>query len=121
MSGGARRCLPAGAAIQRDAMRGRTQAPGGKMNYVYDKVVSLIAQKANCDPAELNRDTAIQDIKIDSLDVVEIFFEIEETFDISIPYNANDEKLAESANFRTIGNVVDTVSKIVDETKVKNP
>jgi acyl carrier protein len=89
------------------------------MAEVYDKVVSLIAQKANVDPSTLNRDTSIQDINIDSLDVVEIFFEIEETFDISIPYNVNEEKLTDNANFRTIGNVVDTVSKIVDEKAAK--
>ena len=85
------------------------------MSEVYDKVVSLIAQKANVDPSELNRDTSIQDINIDSLDVVEIFFDVEETFDISIPYNVNEEKLTDNANFRTVGNVVDTVSKLVDE------
>jgi acyl carrier protein len=97
------------------------QNPGTKekMTEVYDKVVSLIAQKANVDPSELNRDTPIQDINIDSLDVVEIFFDIEETFDISIPYNVNEEKLTDNANFRTIGNVVDTVSKIVDEKPAK--
>ena len=89
------------------------------MAEVYDKVVSLIAQKANVDPSTLNRDTSIQDINIDSLDVVEIFFEIEETFDISIPYNVNEEKLTDNASFRTIGNVVDTVSKIVDEKPAK--
>ena len=89
------------------------------MAEVYDKVVSLIAQKANVDPSTLNRDTPIQDINIDSLDVVEIFFEIEETFDISIPYNVNEEKLTDNASFRTIGNVVDTVSKIVDEKPAK--
>lgn len=85
------------------------------MNEVYDKVVGLIAEKAKVDPATLNRDTQIQDINIDSLDVVEIFFDVEEAFDISIPYNVNEEKLSDNANFRTIGNVVDTVSKIVDE------
>ena len=82
---------------------------------VYEKVVSIIAEKAKVDPSTINRDTQIQDINIDSLDVVEIFFDIEEAFDISIPYNVNEEKLTDNANFRTIGNVVDTVSKLVDD------
>lgn len=85
------------------------------MSEVYDKVVGLIAEKAKVDPASLSRDTQIQDINIDSLDVVEIFFDVEEAFDISIPYNVNEEKLTDNANFRTIGNVVDTVAKLVDE------
>jgi acyl carrier protein len=80
---------------------------------VQDTIVNIIAQKAKVDPTMLSRETGIRDIDIDSLDVVEIFFEIEEAFDISIPYNANEAKSAGNSNFHTVGDVVDIVTKLI--------
>ena len=50
---------------------------------------------------------------IESLDLAVIVFDIEDTFGIEIPYNANEEVEA----FATVGSVVDRVKAIIAETK----
>jgi acyl carrier protein len=48
-------------------------------------------------------------LTLDSLDVVEIIFQIEERFDISIPYNANEAADAAGAGLKTVGDVIEMV------------
>ena len=43
-------------------------------------------------------DTALQDLGVESLDLIEIIFALEEKFDISIPYNANEAATAGSGD-----------------------
>jgi acyl carrier protein len=50
---------------------------------------------------------------IDSLSVVELIFELEEKFNIQIPYNANDTE----PEFETVGEVVDAIKKVIAEKK----
>ena len=57
-----------------------------------DKVIAIIAEQAVLTPADVSRDHTLADLGIDSLGLVESIFAIEEAFDISIPFNANDPK-----------------------------
>ena len=52
-------------------------------------------------------------LEIELLDLAVIVFDIEDTFGIEIPYNANEEVEA----FATVGSVVDRVKGIIAETK----
>jgi nodulation protein F len=56
--------------------------------------------------------TALTDLKIESLDLAMIVFDIEDSFGIEIPYNANEE----AADFKTVGSVVDRVRSLIAET-----
>jgi acyl carrier protein len=58
-------------------------------------------------------DTPLADLDIESLDLAVIVFDIEDTFGIEIPYNANEEV----EDFATVGSVVDKVKSIVSENK----
>ena len=40
---------------------------------------------------DIGLNTALTDLKIESLDLAMIVFDIEDTFGIEIPYNANEE------------------------------
>ena len=73
--------------------------------------MDIIAKKANADRATLSRATELSTIDMDSLDFVEIVFDIEEKFDISLPYNANESAAVNNAKFKTIGDVIDIVAK----------
>ena len=57
---------------------------------VADKVKAIIAEQAMIEPGEVRDDATLADLGIDSLGLVEAVFSIEETFDISVPFNAND-------------------------------
>jgi acyl carrier protein len=82
------------------------------MATVENDVLDIIAKQANMERSKLTRDSKIAELDIQSLDVVEIIFAIEEKFDITVPYNANDPSgAAAGISFITIGDVVDAVEK----------
>ena len=81
------------------------------MTDVGTSVAQIIAGKMSPPPAEpLRPDDKLADLGIASLDVVEIIFELEERFDIEIPYNANQ---ADTAAFGTVGEVIAAVEGLV--------
>jgi acyl carrier protein len=57
---------------------------------VASKVIAIIAEQAMLDPADVKLTSTPDDLGLDSLGLVEIVFAIEEAFDISVPYNANE-------------------------------
>jgi acyl carrier protein len=71
-------------------------------------VVAIIAKKLPPDKRELQMTDRLDEIGIDSLMGVELMFDLEEKFDIQIPFNANDAKL----EFETVGEVVEAIKKI---------
>ncbi len=81
---------------------------------VAGEVIEIIAKQKDRKPSELTREVRLEDLEIESLDVVEIIFSIEDKFDITIPYNANDPGAA-GANFETIENVIEAVENVVLE------
>ena len=62
-----------------------------------------MAKQLDRDPAEFSADTALLEAGFESLDVIEMIFSIEEEFDISIDYNAND---GEAERMTTVGDIV---------------
>ncbi|MCK4861719.1 MAG: acyl carrier protein [Rhodobacteraceae bacterium] len=57
---------------------------------VQDQVVAIIAEQAIMDVSEVKLDATLDELGIDSLGLVEAVFAIEETFDVQVPFNAND-------------------------------
>lgn len=81
---------------------------------VSSKVAEIIAEQAMVEPSEIKPDTTMDDLGLDSLALVEVVFGIEEAFDISVPYNANDpsESDFDLSNFSA---VVAAVKELVAE------
>lgn len=59
-------------------------------NDIQTKVVAIIAEQAVLDVADVKLDSTLASLGIDSLGLVESIFAIEEAFDISVPFNANE-------------------------------
>ena len=57
---------------------------------VRDKVIAIIAELAVLDVADVRPEATLESLGIDSLGLVESIFAIEEAFDITVPFNAND-------------------------------
>jgi acyl carrier protein len=55
-----------------------------------NKVIEIIAELAVLEVEDVSLDSSLDSLGIDSLGLVESIFAIEETFDIQIPFNAND-------------------------------
>ena len=56
---------------------------------VKDQVIAIIAEQALLDPQDVEMDSTLESLGIDSMGVVESIFAIEEAFDITVPFNAN--------------------------------
>jgi acyl carrier protein len=81
------------------------------MSTIENDIYDIIAEKSAVDRSKLQRDAKLADLEIESLDVVEIIFAVEEKFDIHVPYNANDQEM----EFESVGDVIDAVRKLIDE------
>jgi len=57
---------------------------------VKNRVIAIIAEQAVLDVADVKLDSTLDDLGIDSLGLVESIFAIEEAFDITVPFNANE-------------------------------
>ena len=75
------------------------------MNDVANRCIEIIA-KSNSIPADtITPASTFEELNIDSLDKINISFEVEEAFNIDIP----DEALG---TIRTVGDMVDGVTKL---------
>ena len=78
------------------------------MGDVTADVIAIIGKKLPLDKRNLQMADRLDEIGIDSLMAVEMIFDLEEKFDIQIPFNANDATL----EFETVGEVVAAIKKI---------
>ena len=69
------------------------------------KIIGILAQQALIPETDLTLESNLNDLGLDSLSVVEIIFALEETFDITIDFNANEPAKSEF--------IIDSVSTIV--------
>ena len=81
---------------------------------IKDQVIAIIAEQAMLEPTDIQMDQTLEDIGIDSLGLVESIFAIEETFDISVPFNANDPKASEF-DISSIASIVKAVEQLKSE------
>lgn len=83
------------------------------MDEVATKIIGILKKNMKEPPETVGLDTPLADLDIESLDLAVIVFDIEDTFGIEIPYNANEEV----EDFATVGAVVDKVKAIIAESK----
>ena len=57
---------------------------------VRDRVIAILAEQAVLEPSDVTMDSTVEGLGLDSLGLVEAIFAIEEAFDVSVPFNAND-------------------------------
>ena len=77
-----------------------------------DRIRAIIAEQAMLDPDQISDDSTPEDLGIDSLGLVEAIFAIEEEFDISIPFNANEPERSEF-DISNMGTIMAAVERLV--------
>ena len=85
------------------------------MTDVTNDVIAIIAKKKRVDKPTVELADRLEDLGLESLDAVEMIFDLEEKFDIEIPYNANTNN--PRTEFETLGSVVNAIQKLVDKKK----
>ena len=93
-------------------LEGRRLGKGETMASVESDIFEIIAEKAAVEREKVVSGAKLEELEIESLDVVEIIFAVEEKFDIHVPFNANDQEL----EFETVGDVVKAVEALIEET-----
>ncbi len=83
---------------------------------VKDRVIAIIAEQAVLDVGDVRMDATLDDLGIDSLGLVESIFAIEEAFDISVPFNANEPEQSDF-DISSVAAIVAAVEKLVAEQK----
>jgi acyl carrier protein len=74
---------------------------------IRDKIFDIFAKEARLDRDSLTLDSKLEDLNIESLDMVQILFGIEETFDVYVPQDDDSFKL------ETMRDVVDGVKNLM--------
>ncbi len=82
------------------------------MKSVSDKVIAIIAEQAMLDVSDVTLGSRLIDLGIDSLALVESIFAIEEAFDISVPFNANEPGASEF-DITSVGAIVAAVEGLI--------
>lgn len=83
---------------------------------IEQKVIEIVAKESMVEHADITLETTPEELGIDSLGLLEIVFALEETFDINVPYNANDPTTSDF-DLTNIGSVVAAVKKLIQENK----
>ena len=81
---------------------------------VTDKIIEIIAEQAVLETSDVTLDSSLEDLGIDSLGLVESIFAIEEEFDITVPFNANEPDKSDF-DISNVAKIIEGVSKLVKE------
>jgi acyl carrier protein len=77
-------------------------------------IIRIIADQAMLDPADISPEASPEQLGLDSLALVEVVFAIEEKFDVSVPYNANDPT-ASDFDIGSVAKIVEAVRRLIAE------
>lgn len=83
---------------------------------VTDRVIRIIADQAMIEPSDVSMTDTMQDLGIDSMGLVECIFALEEEFDITVPFNANEPENSDF-DISSVASVVAGVERLVARQK----
>jgi acyl carrier protein len=75
----------------------------------FESMQAILKTKFDLAPEVLQPDTALKDLDVDSLSMVEILFAVEDEFEVEIP----SEPAEWQSQMRTFGDLVEYVDKLI--------
>ena len=81
---------------------------------IKDQVIAIIAEQAVLEPSDVTMDSTLESLGIDSLGLVESIFAIEEAFDITVPFNANNPQESDF-DISTVASIVAGIERLKAE------
>ena len=82
------------------------------MQEIAATVIEMIARQKSIDPATVTADSTFDSLQMDSLDKINLSFEVEEKFHIDIP----DESLN---SLRTVNDVIEGIQRLQAQTQTQ--
>lgn len=86
----------------------------GSVMSLTDKIIVIIAEQAVLETSDVTLDSTLEDLGIDSLGLVESIFAIEEEFDITVPFNANEPSNSDF-DISSVSKIIEGVTRLVKE------
>ena len=74
-------------------------------------VIAIIRKKVPGEKRDIQLSDKLTDLGVESIDALEMIFDLEEKFGIQIPYNANSA----ATDFSTVGDVVKAIEGLVGQ------
>ncbi|MEO0945255.1 MAG: acyl carrier protein [Pseudomonadota bacterium] len=81
---------------------------------VKNRIFEIIAEQALLEPSDISLDQTLEDLGLDSMGLVEAIFSIEESFDIQVPFNANEPEKSDF-DVSSVASIVAAVEKMISE------
>lgn len=79
-----------------------------KKNEIAGKILDIISKEGMVDKEKLTREATLEDLEIESIDMVMILQGLEEEFEVYVPM---DQEIMELKN---VGDVIDTVTRLIE-------
>ncbi len=80
------------------------------MNDVTARAIDIIASYSSLDAAQITRETELDLIGINSLELTEVVMDLEDHYGVQIDLNASEAW----DSLKTVGDVVETIEKLID-------
>lgn len=77
------------------------------MSTTQQVIVNIIAKEGSIEPANVALDATLQELNVHSLDAIQIIFEIEDRFDITVPEKDADYKTG------TVRDLIEGVERLI--------
>lgn len=81
---------------------------------VEEKIIEIVAEQAVLEPGDLTLQSRLEDLGLDSLGLVEAVFAIEEEYNISVPFNANEPDKTDF-DFTSVETITKAVEALIAE------
>lgn len=82
------------------------ESPSLQMTEIEQQVIRLVADTQKIDLAEIRPESTFEELKIDSLDGLNLLFAVEGEFDIQVPDD-------EAKNLRSVQDIINGVNKLL--------
>jgi acyl carrier protein len=80
------------------------------LNDITQRTIDIIAGHSSMDAAEITRDTELDEIGVNSLELTEVVMDLEDLYGIDVDLNASEAW----DSLKNVGDVVDTITKLVN-------
>ena len=84
------------------------------MENIEEKVLELVRKQTGIDPKQITPNRQFEDLNLDSVAIVELVFSLEETFDISIPFEGLDESEIKK-HFYNVSSLADHIKDLLQK------
>jgi acyl carrier protein len=78
------------------------------MTTIFEKVQEILGKKYSLAPESITKDSTLESLGLDSLDLIELLFDVEDEFQIRIPQDGGS-----ALKTATVQDIVDSIQKLV--------